>query len=72
MAIVAVLIPREQAVSFAVEVLCRGRWEEMRPSGAEPYRWATLAEAEAACQLCYPGEIERPTELRVTRVKETP
>ncbi len=58
-------------MSFAVEVKCRGRWKEMRPFGADPYRWETEAEAETACQLCYPGELELPTELRITRVKET-
>lgn len=57
-------------MTWVLEVKAGGSWQQVRPSGGEPYQFVTEEEADAARRLCYVGDHGWPSHLQISRVRE--
>lgn len=44
-------------MTFQMQVKVRDQWTSVRPTGGEPYEYATAEEAAAMVKTCYPDQF---------------
>lgn len=55
---------------FQMQVKIADQWRSVRPSGGEPYEYATVEEAAAMIRMCYPDQLrEDRLEAAAERVR---
>lgn len=42
---------------WIMEVLVKGEWRAVRPTGGDPYKYETKEEAEDMLRMCYPDQV---------------